>query len=472
MPAVGARRGLRGAHFRPKTPSASQQAARELMTATSRDGLPASPADNDDCPLLATVQSRNILCYAGFWCIYYLAAPVSYVGVLHSNFLKELGNSDTVANLPHAVYQWCTAVPILAAWLFPRPKMLKPLLIAPQLAMAAGTAAVAIAIWQGLAPATLTYFVIAHGAVFGASGGVMLTTLWEVLRRGVSTSRRGRALGLAFGIGPLMACLGALAQQALSSGPTVGVLSAGFEFPQNYLVMFAAAAPLFLLTAGACSLFVLPLPSDEETRFSLADEIIGSVRIFAASRPLLLGAIAYLLVYSGGNAIFDNVSMHAKEVLGEDKGGTMGVQNLLRFGFKAIAGAWLGWLLAKTSPKAPLLATTGILLFGMAWALNASGWWYLLSAGILGAGELFGAFFPNYIATASPKSRVRVNMAYLNLLGALVGFASVLFGVIADEYGRIASFRTATGLLIIAFVLVALLLPANPTPRGAADSAD
>jgi predicted MFS family arabinose efflux permease len=54
---------------------------------------------------------------------------------------------------------------------------------------------------------------------------------------------------------------------------------------------------------------------------------------------------------------------------------------------------------------------------------------------------------------------------YLNLLGALVGFASVIFGQISDRCGRIASFHAATGVLILAMLLIVFALPARPTPR-------
>jgi predicted MFS family arabinose efflux permease len=211
--------------------------------------------------------------------------------------------------------------------------------------------------------------------------------------------------------------------------------------------------------------FTVPLPVDEPVASSRTAEILRGLRQFATSRPVALGAVAYFLVYSGGNAIFDNVSLHAKDALGAASPDTVGLQNFLRYGFKAVAGGLLGGLLAKTHPKATLLATTALLLAGMAWAMNASGWWYLLTAGLLGAGELFGAYFPNYVATASAKSQVRANIAYLNLLGALVGFASVIFGQISDRFGRIASFHAATGVLIFAILLIVFALPARPSPR-------
>lgn len=424
-----------------------------------------NPQAEDDCPLPAAQQSRNLFCFAGFWCLYYLTAPVTYIGVTHANLLKALDNSETVANLPHAVYQWLTALPIVVAWFFPQPKMLKPLLVIPLILMASITGAVALSIWLGLSPRIVTVMVIAHGAVFGASNGVLLTTLWEVLRRGVSTSRRGQVLGLTFGVGPLLACVGSLVQKALFEKAPIGGFALGVDFPNNYLLLFAVAAPLVLLETLVAAAFIVPLPTEEPSSQSRLVEITSGLRQFFTFRPLLIGAVAYFLVSSGGSAILDNVSLHAKDVLGETNASTMGSQNFLRFGFKAVTGVFLGWLLIKTNPKTMLLTTTAILLIGMGWALNASGQWYLISFGLLGAGELYGVYFPNYIATSSAKSQVRVNIAYLNLLGSFVGFASVIFGQISDRFGRIASFHAATGILIAAMALIAVALPARPAPQ-------
>ena len=419
----------------------------------------------DDCPLSAALQTRNIVCVTGLWCLIYLTAPVSYVGVTHANLLHDLGNSDTVANLPHAVYQWMTGLPVLVAWFLPQARWLKPLLVGSLAAKAVLTAVVAAAIWLRLPAAVVTGSVILFAGVFGAANGVMLMALWEVVRRGVSTARRGLTLGFSFGVGPIAACAGSLMQQMLLSQEPLTGYTFGMSFPDSYLALFAGTIPVMVVCVFLGAAFHVPLPVDEPVPASRTAEILDGLRQFVTSRPVALGAVAYLLVYSGGNAIFDNVSLHAKDVLGEASPDTVGLQNFLRFGFKAVAGGLLGWLLAKTHPKATLLATTAILLAGMAWALNASGWWYLVTAGLLGAGELFGAYFPNYITTASAKSQVRANIAYLNLLGALVGFASVIFGQISDRFGRIASFHTATGVLILALLLILFALPARPTPR-------
>jgi len=79
---------------------------------------------------------------------------------------------------------------------------------------------------------------------------------------------------------------------------------------------------LLCLLLGAA--FHVPLPVDEPIPSSRTAEILDGLREFVTSRPVALAAVAYVLVYSGGNAIFDNVSLHTKDVLGEALPDTVG----------------------------------------------------------------------------------------------------------------------------------------------------
>lgn len=421
------------------------------------------PADStlDDCPLSVGLQYRNIACYVLYWCVFYLCSPITYIGITHSNLLTKLGNNDTISNLPSAVYQWLTVVPIITAWFFSRPKFLKPIMLISLGLMSGTTALVAASLWYEFSASFRTILVIAHGATFGACNGVLLTGLWDSLRRGVSTSRRGMALGYTFGCGPLFACVGSLLQDAAFDGRILGI-SLGLSYPLNYMVLFAGVAPLLLLAGVTMVLFTIPPDSDDSTNATPLTEIRAGLKQFLSNRSIWFVVLIYVIVYSGGNAIFSNVSLHANDILGKVSD-TMGIQSFLRFGCKAVAGGLLGYLLSRSNPRATLIATTATLLLGMTWALNTTGWWFMATFGLLGAGELFGAYFPNYLATASPKKFVRINMAYLSLLSVLIGFSSVLFGLISDYYGRIASFYTSAAMLAVALAMI-LFLPAKPTP--------
>ncbi|MFO0919929.1 MAG: hypothetical protein U0872_16675 [Planctomycetaceae bacterium] len=434
---------------------------------------------DEDCPLPVSMQNRNIACFATFWAVYYLVAPVSYIGSTHANMLEKLGNSDDINNLPSAMYLWLTFVPVVVTWLFPHPRSLKWLATGAISVMTMITGTVALTLGGGASAEISTLVVIAHGALFGAANGLLIAALWDFLRRGVSTSRRGKALGYAFGLGPLFACVGSLFQDACLTGRLLGGRTFGLEFPQNYVAMFAAAAPLLFLAGLILSRFVVPdsVDADEASTDRLA-EIRRGLSQFVRDRTVFCAVVIYVLVYSGGNAILSNISLLAENVFGANSD-TVGQQSFLRFSFKAAAGGLLGILLAKVNPRATLLATTSILLFGLAWMLSTTGneRLFLVTFGILGAGELFGAHFPNYVTTASNRRYVRINMAYLGVLNAFTGFAAYGFGVISQHYGalygqmqgRIISVYFAAAILVLSVGLILVLLPANPSPRGVSD---
>ena len=47
--------------------------------------------------------------------------------------------------------------------------------------------------------------------------------------------------------------------------------------------------------------------------------------------------------------------------------------------------------------KQGVLATGALCLAGIVWAIAAPSSWFLLSFGLMGAGELYGTYYPNYI---------------------------------------------------------------------------
>src|SRR5206468_4217811 len=86
-------------------------------------------------------------------------------------------------------------------------------------------------------------------------------------------------------------------------------------------------------------------------------------------------------------------------------------------------------------PKSGLLITGGFLLAGVLWARFVPGTWFLISFGLMGAGELFGVYYPNYILCCSAKSEMRRNMSFASMLNMPTGISAALFGKIADEVG-------------------------------------
>jgi hypothetical protein len=436
----------------------------------------APPAAAPDCPLAPAEQTRNILLYASNIGLVYVASPVSYVGLVHGGLLNRLGFSDTIANLPGSVYLWTTPLPVLVVWYFPQVRRLKSLQVASFLAIAAAGALVAAALLL-LGPGLVLAAVVAHAAVLGCALGVVASCQWEVIGRGVAEARRGQALGLAFGVGPLFAVLASFASQLVLAGkvavPDLSLAVPAVPYPWNFASLFAASVPVMALAALLSGCYVVRLPVAEAAREPFARGVLGGLGRYLGSRLILVTAIAYILVYSG-NMIQQNVSLYTPEVLGGQAKDYVGLQLMLRFGFKIVAGFFLGWLLTRTNPKALLQATAALTLAGVAWALGAGGGWVLLSFGILGAGELFGVYYLNYILACSTPSQMRRNMAYTSLVTMPVGLAGIAFGFLSDTLGKTDrtsgfrwSFLAAMMLVAVAMLLVRQLLPARPRPEEA-----
>ena len=133
----------------------------------------------------------------------------------------------------------------------------------------------------------------------------------------------------------------------------------------------------------------------------------------------------------------------------------------LRFGFKAVAGFLLPPLGLRFGVRAPLTATVLLLLAATAWGWMVPGYLFLIAFGLMGAGELGGGYFPNYVVAISPAGTGSRNLALVNLALPAGSMAPALYGHITDLYGFSASF--AVGILAALLALhLSVGLPVGP----------
>ena len=191
-----------------------------------------------------------------------------------------------------------------------------------------------------------------------------------------------------------------------------------------------------------------------------------------------------MIVYIG-NMILSNMALYSEEVMGLDPQQTAGYQNAMRFGFKAIAGLMLGWILTRSNARWGILITSGLYVMALVWAMVASSGIYLFAFGIFGAGELVGVYAPNYILSASRKSQMRRCMVLMNLLMAPVGQLGPIFGQIADSIhekgitafgqssralGFKVSFAVCAAVIVLGILVAVIWLPGNPIPADDGDA--
>ena len=122
-----------------------------------------------------------------------------------------------------------------------------------------------------------------------------------------------------------------VAEQVRAAGRRALVIQADVAEEPEVLAMFAAVAPLFLAAGVVFSLLTVPGTAESEAASgSPLAEIRAGIRQFLTNRPVWTAVALYVLVYSGGNAILANVSLHARDQLG-DQANTLGMQSFLRF---------------------------------------------------------------------------------------------------------------------------------------------
>ncbi|MCA9109173.1 MAG: hypothetical protein KDA52_04435 [Planctomycetaceae bacterium] len=465
-----------------------------------------------ECPLSLPQQKRNLLLFASCTGLQYFAAPVLYIGVTQAALCDRLGADARTANLPATLYFAMTAMPALIAWAIPSVASLRRNLVICYLVTATMLAVMAIVMFLPVSNTVRLGVVILQGAIAGSAMPTAIAYLWEAIGRGTDESRRGLALSLAFGAGPLLAVVGSLGSQLLLSGEMGGWEIEWLKYPWNFVCLFGACVPCMLLAAFLASRFVIPLPDVDSTRepFSKVSDLCGGIvlglaalglyhiqwemaghtmltvagmlfihhfRDILSQRLLLWATLVTVLLYSG-NTIPSNMNLYTLEVLGDLPENYAGYQNTLRFGFKVLAGFLLGWILTKTNPRAGILLTGCLFVTAQVWAMFATGTAYLIAFGLYGAGELVGVYAPNYILSASGSTQIRRNMAFVTMLMVPAAPTGYLFGAVSDflstrdltawgvtnsrAFGFQASFALCAVMMTLGLILTLCLLQKRP----------
>ena len=421
-------------------------------------------------------QWGNVALYSCINCLTYLAAPVVYVGITQASLCASLGASDTVANLPTSASFWAVIVPVVIAARFHTVSATRHVLAAAYALLALASLVVVLTLWWPLPALVRMSAVILYGGLAGAAIGVRNVYLWEIVNRGIAGELRGWAYSLSFGVGPLFAVAGSLLAQLLLTGqvelplpsPTEGFTLTRLQmtplaFPLNFLTVFGATVPVLGLAAILASRFKLPTCEEEQRPLRLVASIAQSVGEMNRDRILLLAIVAYVLVDAGGT-ITNNMSLYNAEILHSSAAQFAGYQNALRFSCKMIVGLVLGWLLVRTHAKMGMVVTALFCISGILGALTLSNSAFLLCFGLMGAGELYGIYYLNYIMARSHPGRLRQNMAMLQLLSLATSIAPAAFGALGDNYGLPTSFIAAACVVACSLALIVFGLPARPMP--------
>ena len=396
--------------------------------------------------ITAGMDRKNSRIFAASNMLIYFASPVC----------DKLGASATVANLPTSAYFFGFFAPVLLAWLIPY-RLEKSAVVVANLITSSSLALVALSLFLPFEDNFRLLAVIGQGLILGFADSISIVYMYQCLNRGTTLAARAKALKWSFSLGPLFAVAGNLLAQFILSGD-VGSLAHPNDFALLYLIASVCTAGVAFLSSRY---ELISISSIKEPFFQSMRAMISA---FLQSRTLALLWLAYLLFFIALNAM-TNLSLYSKEALGEDPKEFAGYMNVLRFGFKAITGFGLGLILARRGIRAPLVMTVLLVATGVLWAWTVPGYFYLFAFGLLGGGELGGAYFPNYIVSiSSPASSAR-NLAFLTLVTPISSFAPAIYGALTDNYGFSASFVLGISIALLALWLV-FRLPAHAQSLG------
>lgn len=216
-------------------------------------------------------SAANLYLFAAIVALQYLSAPVIYVGITQGSLLDSLGANTIVANIPGASFFVMVTFVAVTAWAFPKVKHLKPILVTCYglCGVVSGLTAMALAS-SSFSNDTKIVMVILQSAVTGATIPTAIAFIWEVLGRTTDPSKRGVALGLAYGVGPILAAVGSLGSQLILAGHfELGGLKLENEVldsPLNYALLFGLIAPVMILASVLSSILQIQVPSDDVER--------------------------------------------------------------------------------------------------------------------------------------------------------------------------------------------------------------
>ncbi len=389
---------------------------------------------------------RNARVYLISYLLIYFAAPAVYVGIVQAALIDKLGASATMANLPLAGYKLGALAPLILSWLAPH-RLERSVVVWANVVTTTVMSLVFLSLVLPASDELRINVIILQGLLQGLSSSTSMVFQLQCLTRGTTPEGRIRVLKQTYTLTPISAVAGSLAAQWVLD-PKFSFL----EFPYDFAAIYLVAVPCMAGVAWISTRYDLA-PLADEPRKPLFGHLLASVRDFAKSRSLVLAWLGYWLWYVV-LAIIPNLALLAKAKLGEDPKNFAGYQNALQFGFKSLGGYGLGLLAMRYGLRMSALVSSALLGVSVAWAWTMPGYWYLFAFGLIGAGQLGGAYFPNFAAVlSSPEAGTR-NLSLIQLAAPAAFFSPAVHGWLLDQWGFPASFLLALVAAGLSMVLV------------------
>lgn len=411
----------------------------------------------NELPITPAMDRRNGLLFLVMYAAIFLAAPVSYIGVIQAVLCDKLGSSATIANLPSATYLLGAFAPLIFSLIVPH-RWDRAVVIWSNGITALLIGAVFFALVAHLPSWIPLSVLIVQGFLQGISATTAQVFTFQCLARGTTIEGRNRTFKQTYFISPICAVVGSLAAQHILSGGLRSV-----RFPYDFALLYAVGFGCMTVVT-ICGAFFQLVPMADEVRPPLYQDLTSSILAYIHCRPLLLLFGVYTLWYCALN-ITPNLALYARHAIGLAPQDVSGLIMAFRFGCKSLGGYALGAIALRWGLRKSVIMCSALLAAGILWGWIVPGYAFLLAFGLLGAGELGGAYIPNYcIALSSPETTAR-NISLLTLASSVSSFSPALFGFLADRFGFGASFTCGLLMALAAIWLTTMIIdPSKSLP--------
>jgi hypothetical protein len=415
----------------------------------------------DELTISPAMDRRNGLLFLLMYAALFLSAPVTYVGVVQAVLCVKLGSNATVANLPSATYLLGGLAPLVLSLTVPH-RMERAVVIWANGITAVVLGAVFFALAAHLPGRVTLSILIVQGLLQGFSATTAQVFVFQCLARGTTIAGRNLAFKRTYFLTPICAVIGSLAAQYVLAGGMRSV-----RFPYDFALLYAVGFVCLAWAAVCGSLFQL-VPIPDQARRPLYREFTDSIRGYARSRPLVLLFLVYVLWYCALN-VSPNLALYARHAMARGPKDVSGLIMAVRFGCKSIGGYALGVLALHKGIRASVMMCSVLMMGGILWGWIMPGYAFLFAFGLIGAGELGGAYIPNFgVALSRPEATAR-NISLLTLASPVSSFSPALFGFLADRFGFGSSFALGLGMALAAIWITTMIV--DPGKAGPETSA-
>ena len=249
---------------------------------TTPDTTDKLPEQQELGDLTPAMERRNGVLFFCSYVLIYLAAPVTYIGIVQAALCDKLGASYAVASLPASLHLLGGLGPLICSWLIPYRRERATVVWSYGISTAV-LAAVGTTLLLPFSNAARITALLAQGLIQGISNSVAHAFGFQCLRRGTTTPGRAKIFGIAFGFTPLAAVVGSLGAQF--------VLNQGLPFlpyPMDFAFLYGIGVPCMATVAFLSSRYQLVPVKEKKQRPPLLPYLRHSIKAFFSSRPLAL----------------------------------------------------------------------------------------------------------------------------------------------------------------------------------------